>query len=237
LGQLWAECGVWLLKAAALGAVLAVDGQGALGLLGSQPLAVGALSGWVLGDVRLGLTVGAYLQLVWLYAPPRGRASGPDPGSGTVAGVVVAVAFAPSAGRGHAHLALALPVAFVVAELGAWTEALRRGVNRRLADMAQRGLLEGKERALGEAQAIGLAVTASRGALTALLGAGVGLAAGSLCINVFAGMDFGAAFALIPCVGLGSVFVSVFRAGKLGFTCFVTGLSAALAMGLELGLP
>jgi mannose/fructose/N-acetylgalactosamine-specific phosphotransferase system component IIC len=237
LVQLWPECGIWLLKAAALGAVLAVDGQGAIGVVCSQPLVVGALAGWALGDAGLGLTAGAYLQLVWLYAAPRGRAPGPDPGSGTVAAVLVAFAFAPAAGHGHAHLALALPVGFAVAELGAWTERLRRRINQRLADRAGRGLLEGRRSALGQAQAIGLAVTASRGAVTALLGAGGGLAAGSLCINLFAGMDFGAAFALIPCVGLGSVFVSVFRDGRLGVACFLTGLAAALAMGLELGLP
>lgn len=235
--QLLPGSGVWLLKAAALGAVFAIDAQGAMGAVGSQPLVVGAIAGWALGDTRVGLTVGAYLQLVWLYAAPRGRAAGPDPGSGTVAAVLVAIAFAPWGGPGHGSLALALFVGFGVAELGVWTEGLRRGANRGLSDMALRGLRDGRAGSLSAAQAMGLALTASRGAATTALGAALGLVVGALTINLFAGMDFDAAFALIPCVGLGSVFVSVFKAGRLGLTCFAAGLAAALLMGLELGLP
>ena len=78
LEQLWPDAAGWLLKAAALGAVFAVDGQAVLHLVAAQPLAVGVLAGWALGDARLGLVVGAYLQLVWAYGPPRGRTPCPE---------------------------------------------------------------------------------------------------------------------------------------------------------------
>ncbi len=236
LGQFWGDTLPWLLKAAGLGAVVAVDGQSALHAIASQPLAVGTLAGWMIGEPGLGLVLGAYVQLVSSYATPGGRDAGPDVASGTIVGVVVAASFAPAVSTGRGHLALALLVALGVAALGSWSEKARREANRRLCDGAARGLREGGSGALGRAQAAGLGISALRGAATVAIGSAAGLALGRPLINLFAGMDFGAAFALIPCLGLASFILSAVRARRIELAGFGTGLAVALLMGLELGL-
>ena len=225
----------WLIKSAALGAVLAVDGQSALHLAASQPLVVGALAGWVLGEAGLGLMVGAYLQLVWASGPPRGRSAGPDASSGTIAAVLVAVACAPAISHGHGHLALALAVAFVVSWLGGWGEGLRQRVNWRLWTGALRGLRQGREHSLAGAQALGVVAAAARGALTALGGSALGLLVASKTINFLGGMDFGTAFALIPCLGIASFVLGLVKARRLELAGFAAGLATALLIGLEFG--
>jgi mannose/fructose/N-acetylgalactosamine-specific phosphotransferase system component IIC len=236
LEQLWPDAAGWLLKAAALGAVFAVDGQAVLHLVAAQPLAVGAIAGWAFGDARLGILVGAYLQLIWAYGPPRGRTPGPDAASGTIAAVLMAKAFAPSVPQGEGHLALALIAAIGVAWLGGRTEAVRRHINAGVAERALGRLRGGEPGALGAAHWVAVAVAAARGGLTTLLGSAIGLLGGSLLINLFVGMDFGAAFALIPALGLASFLLGVVRAKRMELAGFAVGLAAALLMGLKFGI-
>jgi mannose/fructose/N-acetylgalactosamine-specific phosphotransferase system component IIC len=233
--HLLSEAGMWLLKAAALGALLAVDGQSLLHLVAGQPLVVGVLSGWALGDVGVGLEVGAYLQLVWSYGLPRGRVAGPDASSGTIAAVVVAAGCAPALSHGAGHLALALAVGIGVARLGVWAEGIRRRVNGRLWARALLRLGQGRRHSLAEAHALGLIVAAATGAITAGAGAGIGLSVASMAINLLGGMDFGAAFALIPCLGVASFVLSLVRTRRLELAGFAAGLAAALLIGLEFG--
>jgi mannose/fructose/N-acetylgalactosamine-specific phosphotransferase system component IIC len=236
LEQLWPDSAGWLLKAAALGAVFAVDGQAVLHLVASQPLVVGVVAGWALGDARLGLVVGAYAQLISKYGPPRGRVVVPDTASGTIAAVLVAVAFAPHAPEGGGHLALALATAVGVAWLGVRTEGVRRGANLRVSEAALRRARAGESGVLAKAHAAGVVFAAVRGALTATVGGAAGLLGGSLLINLLAGMDFGAGFALIPAVGLASFFLGVVRADKVKLSGFAGGLAAALLLGLKFGI-
>lgn len=234
--QLWPDVATWVLKAAAIGALFAVDGQAVLHLVASQPIVVGVITGWALGDPRLGLVLGSYLQLIWAYGLPRGRVPGPDTSAGTVAGVVAASAFSSGVSGGHGHLALAIVVAIGVARLGSWTELYRRRINGALVSRALGRLNQGEVGAIGRAQGMGVAITAIRGGLTAAIGAALGIAAGSLLINLLAGMDFGLAFALIPCLGLASFILGVVRAKRMELAGFAAGLAAALLIGLKFGL-
>jgi mannose/fructose/N-acetylgalactosamine-specific phosphotransferase system component IIC len=236
LEQLWPDAMGWLLKAAALGAVFAVDGQAVLHLIAGQPLAVGALTGWALGDARMGILVGAYLQLVWAYDPPRGRIPGPDSASGTIIAVLVAKTFVPAVQNGEGHLALALCAGIGVAWLGGRGEVFRRSINTRVAEGALRRLRGGEAGALSVAHGAGVAVAAVRGGLTTFVGGGIGLLGGSVLINLFAGMDFGAAFALIPPLGLAIFLIGVVRAKRMELAGFAAGLAAALLMGLKFGI-
>lgn len=236
LEQLWQDSAWWLLKAAALGVVFAVDGQAALHLVAAQPLVVGALAGWVLGDAGLGLVVGAYLQLVWAYGPPRGRTPGADAASGTIAAVVVANAFAPRVSHGDGHLALALFVAAGVAWLGGRGEAVRWRINARIGQRALERIRDRRPPALGRAHAAAVALAGARGGLTALIGSSVGLSGGALLINLFARMDFGAAFALIPLLGLATFVLGVVKVRRAELTGFAAGLAAALLVGLKFGI-
>jgi mannose/fructose/N-acetylgalactosamine-specific phosphotransferase system component IIC len=236
LEQLWPDAAGWLLKAAALGALFAVDGQAVLHLVAAQPLVVGVVTGWALGDARLGLIVGAYAQLISKYGPPRGRVAVPDTASGTIAAVLVAAAFAARAPEGEGHLALAMGAAVGVAWLGGLSERLRRRLNAGIAEAALRRVRGGERGVLARAHAVGVGIAAVRGGLTAAVGSAAGLAAGSVLINLFAGLDFGAAFALIPALGLGSFFLGVVRANAVKLAGFAAGLAAALLMGLKFGI-
>lgn len=56
----------------------------------SQPLVAGTVAGLVVGDVGLGLRMGAALQLVWIAVLPVGAAAFPDGATASVVGVGMA---------------------------------------------------------------------------------------------------------------------------------------------------
>ncbi|MCD6328432.1 PTS sugar transporter subunit IIC [bacterium] len=60
------------LAMSALGAVLCLDDNIVLRIMLAQPIACGSLLGLFMGDLRLGVTVGAVLQLLWLFDIPAG---------------------------------------------------------------------------------------------------------------------------------------------------------------------
>jgi mannose/fructose/N-acetylgalactosamine-specific phosphotransferase system component IIC len=237
LNDIWPEAVVWSVKALALGGLLAVDGQACLHLIASQPLVAGVLAGWAFGDAALGLTVGAYLQLVLGFGKPAGRTPGPDNASGAVVAAAVACAFAPSVPSGGGHVALGLLSALAVAWGGAKTELLRRRANETLADAALRRLRSGDEGALWKAHSASLALTFVRGALVAGVGCAAALAVGAIAIKGFAAMDFGAAFILIPCVGLASFFLGIVRTERKGLAFFAAGVVVALLAGFRVPFP
>ena len=69
-----------------VGSLLVLDTTVAFQFLISQPLIACTVLGWFLGDIRLGLEVGFYIQLLWLSSMPVGAAIIPE---GNVASVVV----------------------------------------------------------------------------------------------------------------------------------------------------
>ncbi len=93
----------------------------------SRPLVAGTLTGWWLGDVTLGLEIGAFLELFHLAGVPAGGSRVPEAGPASV----VAVAVASSAG-GAAGLALGLVAALAVAEMGGMSVGLQRHMVVRL---------------------------------------------------------------------------------------------------------
>lgn len=224
-------------KAGAVGGLLALDGQSCLHLVASQPLVSGVLAGWLFGDAWLGLTVGAYLQLMWAYGPPPRRSPGPDTASGAVVGVAVAYVFSPVAAAGYAHIALGFAVAVAIAWAGRHTEVARRRVNGYLAERALGRLRDGDPGALARAHAAALALAGMRGALVCGAGCAAGLALGRVGINYLAVMDFGPAFALIPCVGVASFFLGIVKAERKGLAFFAAGVAVALLARFTVPFP
>jgi mannose/fructose/N-acetylgalactosamine-specific phosphotransferase system component IIC len=237
LDNIWPEAAVWIVEAAAVGGLLAVDGQACVHLFASQPLVAGVLAGWVFGDAGLGLIVGAYLQLVWGYGDHPGRLPGPDAASGTVVGVAVARAFESSTPAGGGHIAMALVLAMAVAHLAVRTEVWRRRANEALANRALRGLRAGRPNALLKAHAASLLLTFLRGAVAAGLGCAGALACGAGAHFLFAAMDFRAAFALIPCLGLASFFLGIVRTERKGQVFFAAGVAVALLAEFRVPFP
>lgn len=77
----------------------------------SRPIIMGTLTGVVLGDISMGVTLGATLELAFMGAFSVGAAIPPEMISGTVLGT----AFAITTGSGaEAALALGLPIASLV---------------------------------------------------------------------------------------------------------------------------
>jgi mannose/fructose/N-acetylgalactosamine-specific phosphotransferase system component IIC len=69
-----------------LGSLLILDTTVAFQFLISQPLIACTLLGWFMGDARLGLQLGIYLQLLWLSSIPVGAAIIPE---GNVAAIII----------------------------------------------------------------------------------------------------------------------------------------------------
>lgn len=84
-------------------------------VIGMQfPVIVGTIAGLIVGDVTLGLTIGATLQLMVLGVGTYGGASIPD----FTTGAIVGTAFAYTTGKGlEFALALAVPVGLLMVQL------------------------------------------------------------------------------------------------------------------------
>lgn len=76
-----------------------------------RPLIISPLVGLVLGNVELGIMVGATLELVWLGAFPVGASNPPDMVSGTVIGAAFVISSGSEPGTA---VALAVPIATLV---------------------------------------------------------------------------------------------------------------------------
>lgn len=76
-----------------------------------RPLIISTLVGLVLGDLTLGIMVGATLELVWLGAFPVGASNPPDMVSGTIIGASFVIGSGSEPGTA---VALAVPVATLV---------------------------------------------------------------------------------------------------------------------------
>jgi PTS system mannose-specific IIC component len=68
-----------------IGSLLALDTTIVFQFLVSQPLVTASVLGWLMGDLRLGIQIGFYLQLLWLRNIPVGGAIVPE---GNVAAIV-----------------------------------------------------------------------------------------------------------------------------------------------------
>ncbi len=139
---------LWL---SAVGAFLALDHS----LLGqfmiSQPLVVGAIFGYMLGDIPTGLFVGALIQLIWLGVIPVGAYI---PSDHTVTGgITVALTGMLTHQQGFAFgpsIVFALMIAIPAGTLaGKLDIVLRHSVNDRLARRAEAVAENGRVPVLG----------------------------------------------------------------------------------------
>ncbi|WKF85902.1 PTS mannose/fructose/sorbose/N-acetylgalactosamine transporter subunit IIC [Lacticaseibacillus pantheris] len=81
----------------------------------SRPIVLSVLVGFVLGDIRQGVIIGAQLELVWMGIAGIGASTPPD----YVTGGVIGTALAIMSGKGIGiALAIAVPVAVLAQSLG-----------------------------------------------------------------------------------------------------------------------
>lgn len=116
---------------AVVGALLWLDRVYAFQLMLSRPIVIGPVLGVIMGDLPVGVAVGAALELLWLNAPPVG-AYLPMDESFCAAAVTPAAAVAASylTGSSAAGLALFAGLPFVLAgrSLDAYLRTLNEGL-------------------------------------------------------------------------------------------------------------
>ncbi len=116
-----------ILRLSALGGLLGLDGTSVGQFMFSRPLVAGALAGWLLGDVEIGLAVGAVLELYLLVSFPIGGARFPEGATATVVAVGTAVALGQA---GAVPLGVALGLLW--GQVGGTSITLLRRLNSRL---------------------------------------------------------------------------------------------------------
>ena len=131
----------------------------------SRPLVVGAVAGWLAGDVEAGLRVGVLLELFALDVLPIGAVRYPDYGPATVVGTALAVGAPWELGLG-----LSAGVALVLAVVGGWSLMAVRRLNARAIQRRAAALAAGESRAIRMLQYGGLFRDAARGALLTIAG-------------------------------------------------------------------
>jgi mannose/fructose/N-acetylgalactosamine-specific phosphotransferase system component IIC len=113
-----------LLRLGLLGGLLGLDGTAVGQFMISRPLVVGAVMGWAVGDMELGLGIGAVLELYLLVSFPTGGARFPEGATATAVAVAVA---APFSGAGAVPIAVA--VGLVWGQIGGASVNVQRHFN------------------------------------------------------------------------------------------------------------
>ncbi|HUI46221.1 MAG TPA: PTS sugar transporter subunit IIC [Nitrospirota bacterium] len=85
-----------VLGIAFVGGAIGLDRTAAGQFMVSQPIVAGPLAGWMLGEPRAGIIVGAALELIWVLDMPIGTFVPADATIGTVSATAIAVLGAPS---------------------------------------------------------------------------------------------------------------------------------------------
>lgn len=131
----------------------------------SRPLVVGAVAGWIAGDVEAGLRVGVVLELFALDVLPIGAVRYPDYGPATVVGTALAAGAPWELGLG-----LSVAIALVLASIGGWSLLAVRRWNARAIQRRAAALAAGESGAIRLLQYGGLFRDAARGALLTVAG-------------------------------------------------------------------
>jgi PTS system mannose-specific IIC component len=108
------EIHMWQIIALTLLAFFAICENLSTSVLANQPVIIGTIAGIIMGDMKMGLAVGATLQLMILGVGTYGGASMPDYMTGSIIGTV----FAVTSGKGMDFgIGLAVPVGLLMVQL------------------------------------------------------------------------------------------------------------------------
>jgi PTS system mannose-specific IIC component len=147
------------------GTIVAVDLVSVPQAMWSRPLVVGALAGWLAGDVEAGVRVGVVLELFALDVLPIGAVRYPDYGPATVVATALAVGAPWELGLG-----VSVGLGLLVAAAGGWSlQAVRRS-NARAIQRRAAALAAGESGAIRWLQYTGLMRDAMRGAALTAVG-------------------------------------------------------------------
>ncbi|WP_083552520.1 PTS sugar transporter subunit IIC [Syntrophotalea acetylenivorans] len=195
-----------------------------------RPIVAAPLTGWLLGDVAIGLQVGAMLELLWLGRLPVGAAIPPDDSQVAVGCTFLAVVSQAQTGLPpQAVAAASLLIGMPFGKAGQLFDRLARLANARLLNKAELALDRGRFECLERYHLQGLwhFAAASLATLTIVVGGGL------LCLPIFLSYLDGPLiqaapwiYLLFPLIGIGSMLsgLKVPRASLLFGVSFVFGL-------------
>jgi mannose/fructose/N-acetylgalactosamine-specific phosphotransferase system component IIC len=136
-----------ILKISLLGGLLNLDDVPLIQVMISQPIVAAPLIGWIFGDLKAGLVIGAFLELLMVYLLPIGCAV---PIDGSLAAIIATGIFLlvePSfSGQREALIGLAIALALPFAALAQRVSVSVRRLNGKISDHAQRMVLDEKLR-------------------------------------------------------------------------------------------
>jgi mannose/fructose/N-acetylgalactosamine-specific phosphotransferase system component IIC len=187
-----------------LACVCTFDAMGPKLFLLSRPLFAGTLAGFIVGDVTLGMSIGATLELIALGVYTYGGATIPDYQTGAIIGTALAAAGSGSIPTETAiGLAVGLPAALLLASL----DPIGRFLPTFLIHGADRYAVEGDGRGLARMHWLGLVPWILPRAIPTFLAA-LALNSGSVTSiqnSIPSGLVAGLTFTggLLPAVGFG----------------------------------
>jgi mannose/fructose/N-acetylgalactosamine-specific phosphotransferase system component IIC len=136
------------------GSLLWLDRVYIFQLMISRPMIMGPIIGFVMGDVKIGILIGASLELLWLNAPPVGSYLPNDETFCTAVAVPVAVL----AGSSMDHMAasglsilLSLPAALVGRSLDTHLRTLNEGLIPAGTEVKAKDISSGMRKAIARA--------------------------------------------------------------------------------------
>lgn len=129
------------------GAILWLDRVFMFQFMLSRPVIIGALVGLVMGDVRIGLMVGASLELLWLNAPPVGAYLPNDETFCAAAAVPVGIIAGSHMGA-HASAGLAILLCLPAALVGRSLDVRLRNLNEGLTPSGESVTEQGVSKAM-----------------------------------------------------------------------------------------
>jgi len=167
------------LALSAVGALLSLDDNVLFRGMFAQPIVCGSIMGLLLGDLRLGASVGAVLQLLWLFDVPAGGFISIDYTSCTAVSLGMLLPLIKSGLNMTESLMLGLPFAVLIGMLGGaisshLTKRLRR-FNEVIVEKATRGVNDGRIASVWRCNTVALLPMFAKGFVVILLSILVGL--------------------------------------------------------------
>jgi PTS system mannose-specific IIC component len=156
-----------LLLVALVGGVLALDATSVGQFMISRPLVAGWVTGWLMGDAALGLSIGALLEVYLLVSFPTGGSRFPEGSTAAVVAVASATAVdSPAAIPG------AVAFGLVWGQIAGFTVTGLRRLNGRIVPGPGKGAAQARHVVRAHVGALGLDLL--RGALVTAAGAMLG---------------------------------------------------------------
>jgi len=209
------------------GALLWLDRVYLFQLMLSRPIIMGPLSAFIMGDVKIGILIGASMELLWLYAPPVGSYLPNDESFCTAA--AIPVAFIAGSSIDHTAAAglsiiLCLPVSLAGRSLDMHIRTLNEGLLSMSGEILEKDVKSAVIKASGRAFVLALLVLSACVIVIGILASLIIPFLGDVVLNSLSCMPF---FCVV--IGLAAI-VSREMPRKIHTGMFVLGMAIILLL-------